>query len=318
MLPKLAILCLTSAFAYSATSVDEESSLDKTVEDVETLRVLVTNALSTSVAGANVGWRGWKLEQRALRPNRGNDAKDDGDADDDVEAKDDASDEKDGDSNDGDLRLAWLRTLEPRVYTDSNGGYLLGNVYGNAESPTSYTRAFYAPGIGAWIDTNLKVPYAFVESKDGASGSESRADDDWNAAKRTLKGGSQGGASSKPDGEARRAMLTLDSNRIEAAIDAVAEVLREHGHRIRGLESDENVVVALKIEGEGYAGEDGDQAAWNTLSLSLRYYSVLSVRSDRLESKSIVIRAPKSLIDAAGNGDLDAAAFRKRLAITRY
>ena len=77
-------------------------------------------------------------------------------------------------------------------------------------------------------------------------------------------------------------------------------------------------MVALKIEGEGYAGGDGDQAAWNTLSLSLRYYSALSVRSDRLESKSIVIRAPKSLIDAAGNGDLDAAAFRKRLVITRY
>lgn len=319
MFTKFAFTCLALPSFLGATGiVEEKSSLEQTVEDVETLRVLVTNSLRASAGGSWVEWT--RDADGALKSYFRTDGANDDSAeskrdDDEDDGEDDASD-ADGDRTASAVRTRWLAAVANQVYANGLKSHFLAD----GEAATAYTRAFYAPGVGAWIDTNLKVPYTFVSDSDPKDSTRAAADDDWAAAKRSLA--SEAGGDATDQGESAKVLsLALDSKRIEAAVEGVITVLREHGHRIRGLADEESVVVALKIEGSGFGVRDDSSVryleGWAGSNFVLRG-GVGYRTAKQPQTRTVIVRAPKSLLAAAASGDLDAAAFAKRLSITRY
>lgn len=328
MLTHVALACFVLPVFFGSTGiVDDGTKLASTVEDVETLRVLVTNGLTSTGTSRAAEWRRLKIAQNPnlSRKSSGSAAPDA--AEDEASASQEESDDAQGvDSStrdDGFLAsLSGLYVSAGRgnvVYSDGNGGFYYGP---SGETATAYTRAFYAPGLGAWIDTTLKVPYCAVEAK-RAEPETDAADDDWLAAKRSAKGQVEGA-----DPKARAAsevarVWVLDPTYTDAAIDSIAEILRKHGRRIRGLASDEHVVVALKVEGSGLDYPSDSISSLNSrfVDATLRMYAAKGgsfVGHGELPTETIVIRAPKSLLESTADGSIDAATFKKRLSITRY
>jgi len=325
MFSHFALACFVlPMFVGSTGIVDEGAKLASTVEDVETLRVLVTHGLaSTSMSKAAV-WRGLKIAQNpdaslsASDPAATNAADDEDEASASQEENNGARSAEVEELDDGSLATSGVLYV-PRghvVYSDGNGAYFQT---ASGETATSYTRAFYAPGLGAWIDTTLKVPYRAVEAKREEPETDA-ADDDWIAAKRSVKGEVDG-----VDPKARAVsemahVWVLDSTYTDAAIDSIAEILRKHGRRIRGLASDEHVVVALKVEGSGldYQNDSNFPALVNATSRIHALRGTFYGRSGALPTETIVIRAPKSLLESTADGSIDAATFKTRLSITRY
>lgn len=327
MFSKVALACVVlPAYFGSVGIVDDETKLAATVEDVETLRVLVTNGLTSTSTSRGTEWRRLQVAQNS-NPSR--DASDSA-APDAAEDRDEASPSSEENAS-ASATDSWRRDVASLpllsrlyvsagqgnvVYSDGNGAFFYGPT---GETATAYTRAFYAPGLGAWIDTTLKVPYRAVEAK-GEEPETEAADDDWVAAKRSLKGQAEGADPKARAVSAVAHVWVLDPAHVDAAIDSIAEILRKHGRRIRGLASDEHVVVALKVEGSGldYAN---DSVNSRFVDATLRMYAAKGgyyVGHGAVPTETIVIRAPKSLLESTADGSIDAAAFKKRLSITRY
>jgi hypothetical protein len=172
------------AFAIPVQDAKDER-LAETVEDVETLRVLLTKELSGSryVRAADGNFRllsdlptlGSRFYSRDGGKKQG---------DDDEPAADGESSHEEGSGK----SWAAIETAEGQdVVAGSNVEYSYFPSLVGGNSVTSYTRAFYAPGIGAWIDTSARVPMVLSREKRNEEGDGDTAGDDWEQAKRSVR-----------------------------------------------------------------------------------------------------------------------------------
>jgi hypothetical protein len=107
----------------------------------------------------------------------------------------------------------------------------------------------------------------------------------------------------------------LSEDAIEKMVEGAKRVLFKHGARIRHLGRTENVVIALKIEGD--AATDHASTAW----LPLPRYSTTpgaAIVTNSSKTKTVILRVPKQALEGQKAGDLDEAAFMKLIEVTEY
>jgi hypothetical protein len=274
----------------------ESSRLRETAEDVDTLRLLLTRELRTDAAQSDAAQRYRRDPESANKPPR-------------FDPKQDSEQRKDPGVVDLTTRNDFMYLGDLSVYS----------VYGGATDSTSFTRGFYAPGVGAWIDTTIRVPLvnvAVASAKPDPEADRDAARDDWDSARRELHTQPAQDESGNFVGFRVRVpvstRLELDKARIDRAVDTAIELLGRHGHRLRHVPGDESVVIAFKVESIG-AG-----ASELYLSSLRQWRGALGASSPGNVEQSVVVRVAKKTLDAYAAGDLDAEALRKRIDVTRY
>lgn len=178
-------------------------------------------------------------------------------------------------------------------------GLLMGRSM--AGQRTSHTRGFYAPGIGAWFSTELKVPFERVEKIE--------ADEDlWEQARKQVHSGESEEKVSKFAGRRTVYQLRLQQAAIDAAVETVLSTLKRYGQKLEDLPAHESIVVALQF----VPGASADMGVAGTL-LSSEDLFVGGGSSVRL--KTVVISINKGeVVDVVEELD----SFSKRARITRY
>ncbi len=314
----LVTLATPSSLVLPQTAPPPRSSnpdaLKETVDDVETLRVLLTRELGKKFDDAidPALSRAWsRLHPEVAAPSNGGQGAE-GDAaesEPEGEAEDEKADPADADgAGETDANLASLAT----------GFYIArGPVKwdGRKAGATSYTRSFYAPGVGAWIDTTLSLSVEARAAGANAKGDGETARDEWDDAKAELKrpNAAQPAAAAEPD-----VSYAFDLNRqqVDKAVATAVDVLAKYGHRVRNLKGDESVVIALKLEAQNWDGVASEY--FRVLTLPRLDSQFASARIPAEITKTVIVRAPRSVLESFAAGDLDKDAFRKRIVITRY
>ncbi len=324
----IAVVLSAVGFAQSPAASRSDAriagaAVQESAEDVETLRVLLTKELNSRLARPATDPRG-SLTYRVLPKSKVVQGRLEGDAPEKPESNEGASGEpnKEETAEGGSVPLLSELPVLGSQFTNPGGFdvFTLNNA-------TSYTRSFYAPGVGGWIDTSVTIPIRYRSVKAKSADDKGERDDAWNRAKQEVQGekDSEGAKARRKTTELRS---ELDKESIEKATDAVVTVLAKYGARVRNLGDDESIVIALKLEGEAgiatslwQSTDNGDVKPLNSL-MAGRYYVEtdgvnLGSRSSP-HSETLIVRAPRALLESVKAGDIDQEAFRKRLVITRY
>lgn len=135
------------------------------------------------------------------------------------------------------------------------GGTTLTTLLGSSGS-VSHSRGFKAPRVGVLFSLDVQVAAKEVEKKAEEEG-EQRPDDEWERIKREVATGkperpgadpmTAGGTLLDTFRRAQTRAWTLDSTAIDSVVDAVLATLAHHGARIRDLDADETITVALHL-----------------------------------------------------------------------
>jgi len=195
-----------------------------------------------------------------------------------------------------------------------------------------HSRVFHMPDVGLFFALDASLPIVSKEEKrdPDAKGEKSR-DDEWERARRELRGDVGGGGNQGFFVFRNRAAkeVEIDQHAVDQLIDLVLKTLARHAGRIEGLGSRETLTVAFRLSGRGsawseeaYPGaevwsssddEDGGEEESADVELSKAYSYVLASGAN-VREQNLVIRVP--LADLAADADL--GRLRERAQINRY
>ena len=193
-----------------------------------------------------------------------------------------------------------------------------------------HSRVFHMPGAGLFIalDAALPVVSREAEKDEPGRGKETR-DDEWERARREVRGG---GSTLEPGvfvlGNRRLKMTEIDPRAIDQVIDLVLRSLARHAGRIEGLGSQETITVALRLSGraqvwsdESLEGDDkyrSETHVWtdDEDELGQGAFSFVLAGGSSAREQNLVIRV--GLSDLAGFADSGLDHLRHRAQINRY
>jgi len=196
---------------------------------------------------------------------------------------------------------------------------------------TSHTRGFYAEGIGIIFDTEVQAAVVHVEAEDAPEPAEP---DEWDAAEAAVRTGSStysraetlygaitsGGRSAGGTPDSGVAMI--DPEFVDAAIEAVIQVLGKHGQKLDALPDHESVIVGLRVTPDSslnFAIDQTGAGRYTTALAVLRGVQYHQVGSRRVSPQTVVIRIPKSALPDLDRGEeVDVRALRRKATITSY
>lgn len=194
-----------------------------------------------------------------------------------------------------------------------------------------HSRVFHLPDVGFFFALDAALP---VVSREPASAEPERSDkardDEWEAARRELRGGSGGETGLPLLRNRKRTETEIDPKAISQVVDLVLKTVGRHAARIEGMAPQESITVALRLSGRGRTlwngsglgawddeGGEGEAHVWSTDADELAqglYGFVLAGGSAR--EQNLVIRI--SLADAAGFGEGGLERLRQRAQVNRY
>lgn len=197
-----------------------------------------------------------------------------------------------------------------------------------------HSRVFHMPDVGLFFALDAALPVVSKErdEREPDKGSKSK-DDEWERARRELRGdfvGGEDGVFLRRYGEAKE--TEIDPKAIEQVIEQVLRTLARHAARIEGLTQRETFTVALRISGrsrtiwsrsgsEGFEFEEGEGEArvWSTDEegeLPSRAFSFVLAGGGSAREQNLVIRI--SLADLADYAEGGPESLRQRAQINRY
>ena len=193
--------------------------------------------------------------------------------------------------------------------------YSTGSGYTNVSISTStrYTRGFRVPGQGVIFTLDVSVPAKQVESTDSVDDEKADADDDWEQASHEASGRYYNAYKLYsqvllPSGEKlKQSVLVIDPEAVDAVIKAVIKSVSQYGLKIKGLDDDDSIVVAMQLEGNRIIRSSGET---NRL-----FFTGRSSGSTRLR---VIIEIDGSVLRRYADGKIDLDAVRSRAKITSY
>jgi hypothetical protein len=204
-----------------------------------------------------------------------------------------------------------------------------------------HSRVFHMPDVGLFFALDAALPVVSKEEKrdtDG-KGSEKAHDDEWERARRELRGdlGGNGGFTLLRNHTAKE--VELDPKAIDQVIDIVLRTLARHTGRVEGLGSRETITIALRLSGRGRAfwnDDSPDAQVWSGYDVGegegeghaeggggakdgdglAQAYSFVLASGASVHEQNLVIRI--ALADLAAGADADVGRLRDRAQINRY
>lgn len=329
-------LCLPSVVISHATpqtapipESTDSADLAETTQDVDALRTLLTKEIQSAL-DRNTSATGALLSASIRVPKKQGNAKDQG-AEQDPDKKSGEEVEGADQRNASLFGLGSAKTLSANslmvAIQGSRQAALTRSLWRGDPSATSFTRGFYCPGVGVWIDTTVSLPVVFDSVKEGAK-VEGRAseDDAWNQALSEASGTAPVLTRTLVAGTVLESQF--DPTNRDAVIEAVKGLLVRYGKRVRNLADDESVVIALKLEGDSsgfysqpltIAEEDHltvDESGNTVLEPGVPGYAKALIAPPK--PKTVVLRVKREHLAAHAAGEIDDAALSKRIQITEY
>lgn len=329
-------LCLPSVVISHATpqaapipQSTDSADLAETTQDVDALRTLLTKEVQSALDRKSSATGAPSNASKRAAKKQGS-AKDQG-AERDPDAK---SGEEAGGADQGNASLFGLGSANTRsanslmvAIQGARHAALSNSLWRGVRSATSFTRGFYCPGVGVWIDTTVSLPVVYDSVKEGAK-VEGRAseDDAWNQALSEASGTAPVLTRTLVAGTVLESHF--DPANCEAVIDAVKGLLVRYGKRVRHLSDDESVVIALKLEGDSsgiysqpltIVEEDDltvDESGDTVLKPGVPGYAKAVIAPPK--PKTVVLRVKSEHLAAHAAGEIDDAALSKRIQITEY
>ena len=119
---------------------------------------------------------------------------------------------------------------------------------------TSHTRGFYAEGVGVLFTTEVSTPGRLVEIQPAKAEEQAPTteDDEWLAAAQEAQGRSNQLVQELMLRKNERSAKAweIDSAYVEDAINGVIDAVARHGGRLTDLPAGENIIVAMRFEGD--------------------------------------------------------------------
>ena len=197
--------------------------------------------------------------------------------------------------------------------TGSSLIYSTGSGYSTLSNNTSNTRGFRVPGQGVIFALDVSVPAKQVETTDEVEEEKADADDDWEQASNEASGRSSNAYKLYSQvllssGEnLKQTELVIEPEAVDAVIKAVVKSVASHGLKIKGLDDDDSIVVAMQLEGNRIIGSSGET---NRL-----FFTSTSSGSAR---QRVIIEIDYSVLGRYADGKIDLDAVRSRAKITSY
>lgn len=208
----------------------------------------------------------------------------------------------------GGVSSATTQTGSPFIYSTGSG-------YSNVSISTgTSTRGFRVPGQGVIFTLDVRVPAKQVESTDEVEDEKADADDDWEQASNEASGRSSNaytiykqvlGSSGE---KLKQSVLVIDPEAVDAVIKAVIKSVSQHGLKIKGLDDDDSIVVAMQLVGNRIISSSGEP---NRLFLT-RWSTGATARL------RVIIEIDCSVLGRYADGKFDLDAVRSRAKITSY
>ena len=197
-------------------------------------------------------------------------------------------------------------STSPFIYSSVSG-------YSSLNSSTSNTRGFRIPGQGAIFTLDVSVPAKPVETTDEVEDEKADADDDWEQASNEASGRLANayklyGQVLRSSGEkVKQTVLVIEPEAVDAVINAVVKSVASHGLKIKGLDDDDSMVVAMQLEGNRIISSSGET---NRLFFT-------STSSGSAQQR-VIIEIDCSVLGRYADGRIDLDAVRSRAKITSY
>lgn len=197
-------------------------------------------------------------------------------------------------------------STSPFIYSSVSG-------YSSLNYSTSNTRGFRIPGQGAIFTLDVSVPAKPVETTDEVEEEKADADDDWEQASNEASGRPANAYKLYSQlllstGEKlKQTVLVIEPEAVDAVINAVVKSVASHGLKIKGLDDDDSIVVAMQLEGNRIIGSSGET---NRL-----FFTSTSSGSAR---QRVIIEIDCSVLGRYADGRIDLDAVRSRAKITTY
>ena len=235
------------------------------------------------------------------------------------------------------LRRVLIDTLDEAFQGDRQGEQVLFNsspgvdgmvmnLFASGQT-VQHARAFHMPGAGLFFALDVALPV--VKKQADPSGSDQPQDDEWERARRQVRGDG-------PGYHLRGLRLTspvageIDPQEIERTTDLVLRALARHVGRIEGLGAYESVTVALRLSGRdrswvhewseaepalpGIEPDGSSGEAPRTRTRAITAYALAA--GQEVRDQSLVLQI--SLTDLARGASASAAELRKAARVNRY
>ena len=203
--------------------------------------------------------------------------------------------------------VGWATSSSAPLIYSSVTGFLSTNYH------TSNTRGFRVPGHGVIFTLDVSVPAKQVETTDEVENEKADAADDWEQASNEASGRLSNaytiykqvlGSSGE---KLKQSVLVIEPEAVDAVIKAVIESIARHGLKIKGLDDDDSIVVAMQLEGNRIIQSSGET--------SRLFFTGTSSGSARLR---VIIEIDRSVLGRYADGKIDLDAVRSRAKITSY
>jgi hypothetical protein len=195
-----------------------------------------------------------------------------------------------------------------------------------------HSRVFHLPEVGLFFALDAALPVVSreeEEEKGAADKSDKARDDEWESARRAVRGGLEGSVFVTRHRTSRAS--EIDPRAIDQAIDQVLRTVARHVGRIEGLASRETVTVALRLSGRErtvwsghdwiYGDDDDREAELETRVEDGRdapeaFSFVLAGGTSAREQKLVIRIGLADLAGFADGGSIES--LRQRAQINRY
>jgi hypothetical protein len=196
-----------------------------------------------------------------------------------------------------------------------------------------HSRVFLLPEVGLFFSLDAALPVVSREAEKGAADRSERAkDDEWERARRAVRGGGEGEGHVYLLHDRKIKDREIDPKAIDQTIDLVLRTVARHAARIEGLAPKETLTVALRLSGRGntvwrrsgFEFDDGDdegelgpraEVEREQGDPGMYAYGLIAGGSSARE-QNLVIRI--ALADLAGYAEGSLEALRQRAQINRY
>ena len=191
-----------------------------------------------------------------------------------------------------------------------------------------HARAFHMPEVGLFFALDLSLP---VVKKEGEPGSDQPENDEWERARREVRGA--------PDGVRLRVIQRegeslgeIDPKAIDQVTDLVLRTLARHVSRIEGLGSHETVTVALRLSGRDRSwlhewseddphglkalDEEAPEVDEPEQARSMAFSAYVLATGHEVREQNLVLRIP--LADLKGAEQATPEQLRRTARVNRY
>jgi hypothetical protein len=197
-----------------------------------------------------------------------------------------------------------------------------------------HSRVFHLPEVGLFFSLDAALPVVTREAEKGAADRSERAkDDEWERARRAVRGGGEGEGHVYLLHDRKIKDREIDPKAIDQTVDLVLRTVARHAARIEGLAPKETLTVALRLSGRGnttwsrsgFEFDDGDdegelgpraEVEREQGDLGMYAYGLAIAGGSSAREQNLVIRI--ALADLAGYAEGSLEALRQRAQINRY